>query len=133
MPFFTGNSAGSDSLDDLLTDSAQIWTPAGESEPTIDPVTFEATFPTPSYLWEGPALFQPAASNNRQRAGGGPVQVVEDTVKLPPGSVGFRPGDLLRLASQPGEEFEILRIERRTHEMLRTLRVRSRRDVVEPV
>lgn len=130
MGFFSADTASTESLIPLLTDAVQIWTPDGESEPTIDPVTFEATYPTPVYLYEGPGLFQPAASSVEQRSGGGPVRVVEDTVKLPPGATGFRPGDSLRVASQLGEEFEVLRIESRTNEILRTVRVRSRRDVV---
>jgi hypothetical protein len=132
MGFYSGDTAATDSLIPLLTDAVQIWTPAGETEPAIDPVTFEATYPDPVYLWEGPGLFQPAASSTEQRAGGGPVRVVEDTVKVPPKATGFRVGDSLRVASQIGEEFEIVRIESRTNEILRTLRVRSRRDVAAP-
>lgn len=131
MPFFTG-SIGADAIEEYLTDACQIWTPVTDGEGVLDLATFEVTFPEPVYLWEGPCLYQPAASSVEAQAGGGGVRVVEDKVKLPAGSAGFRVGDAVRIRST-SELFEIVRIERRSHEMSTTLRVRSRRDAPAPL
>ena len=126
--YSNGPSVAATAVLGLMSDRCRIWSPLMADEGTVDPVTFEVTFPAPEVLWEGPCLFQPAASSVEQAAGGGTVRTTEDRVKLPADAAGFRVGDRLELIGVAGE-FEIVRVPLRSVALSVTVSVRRREDV----
>lgn len=104
--------------DEFMIDTATITGPVDEGEPSIDETTLEATFPDPTVKYQGPAHLSDRVGQRTNESTGVAEVVDTSELKIPAGEPATRVlvGDLVTVASWPGETFEIVRMPARTNQ-----------------